>query len=76
MDSRLAVGVCLLGAVAFFNLAFMLHRFKLRKLPPPSFVHLTIEQMQKRKQIAVWISIATGCVSLCGALLEFLLRKP
>src|ERR1035437_1023349 len=73
MDYRVSIGLCLFGAFAFFNLAFILRRFELRKTPPPTFAHLSSEQRQKRKRIAVWISIANGCVCLCGALFLFLL---
>jgi hypothetical protein len=75
MNYNLAAYVCVAGAVALFNLALILRRLKLRETPPPSFAHLSYEQRQQRKFIAVWIAIATGCVCLGGAVLFWLRRN-
>jgi hypothetical protein len=75
MDYRASIGLCVFGAFAFFNLAFILRRFELRQIPPPTFAHLSSQQRLKRKRIAVWISIANGCVCLGGALFLLLLRN-
>ena len=69
MTISFPVIICFLGAIPFFTVATRLRRFRVPAKPPTNRAHLSIDDRQRRIRIASWISFASGCVMLAGALL-------
>jgi len=60
--------VSVIGAIIFFVYTVKLRHFKVSEKPPASRAHLSREERQRKIVIASWISFASGCVMLVGAI--------
>jgi hypothetical protein len=60
--------VSFVGAITWFVWTVKLRHFKVSEKPPASRAHLSLEERQRKVEIAGWITFAGGCVMLVGAI--------